>query len=315
MDPWPTFVGAVLGRHGVADVDLARAHGIPPTRFYRRTARENWGAPTARVRVHPAAVPCVQRDLLAVTGSSKRIVAASGEAAAWLHGLRHHPPTWPSVLAVHATEPVHHPRVTGRRARWLRSTDVVLRDGVPTLDVPALLLAASAWSPQQVWAWFIDAVHRSMTTPAAVHERLEGVGPVTGRAGLLAYADALAVSRIESRFQDDVAGELERLGYRPLRSTLRIATADHIGLEVDVPLPAWHVAVEPDGDAFHRTREQRRSDRRRVAAFAGTDWVHVPIDWRDWLLDRDHVLAAVDAAIARQQRRGIGADVPIPVRP
>jgi hypothetical protein len=51
-----------------------------------------------------------------------------------------------------------------------------------------------------------------------------------------------------------------------------------------------------------------------VPAIAGTDWVCVPVDRRDWHRDRPHVLAAIDAAIATQRRRGVGADVESPRR-
>jgi very-short-patch-repair endonuclease len=74
------------------------------------------------------------------------------------------------------------------------------------------------------------------------------------------------------------------------------------------------VVIETEGDAFHRTREQRRLDRRRMAAYAATPYAVVPVDWRDWYRDREHVLASIDAAIARQRQLGIGADIEPPRR-
>jgi len=204
------------------------------------------------------------------------------------------------------------PRLAVRRARWLQAEDILLIDRVPTLRLPALLLAISAVDPARARGVLIDAVQRGLTTPAAVRDRTADVGAAPGRAALLDLCDRLEHLRIESVFQDDVAGDLERRGYRPERSTRRIPTADGIGLEIDIPLPDWCVAVEPEGDAYHRSRDQRRTDRRRAGAFAGTIWVRVPVDWRDWLLDRDHVIAAIDAAIAAQQARGIGTDRPAP---
>ncbi len=185
---------------------------------------------------------------------------------------------------------------------------------MPTLAVPAALLTCASLPPDRLWARVIDAVHRGLTTADVLLERLSRIGPVAGKGVLRRQCERLAGLRIESVFQADVADELDRLGYQPERSTRRIATPDGVGLEVDVPLPAWQVAVEPDGDAYHRTREQRRNDRRRDAAFAATDWSRVPIDWRDWLLDREHVLGAIDAAIAAQRRRGVGADMAPPTR-
>ena len=312
MDTWPAFVGAVLERHGVGDVDLARAFGLSDNRFYRRTARESWRAPCARVRVHPMSRPSLQQQVLIACGSTVRPVGAAGEVALWLHGLRRRPPQRATVLVHHAGECGGVPRLATRRARWLQPEDVLLIDQVPTLRLPALLLAVSAVDPARARGVLIDAVQRGLTTPAAVRDRTAVVRAAPGRAALLTLCDRLECLRIESVFQEDVAEELERRGYRPERSTRRISTADEIGLQIDIPLPDWCVAVEPEGDAYHRTREQRRTDRRRVGAFAGTNWVRVPVDWRDWLLDRDHVIAAIDAAIAVQQARGIGIDRPGP---
>lgn len=312
MDAWPAFVGAVLERHGVGDVELARAFGLSENRFYRRTAREAWGAPCSRVRVHPTSRPSLQQQVLVACGSTTRPVAAAGELAVWLHGLRPRPPQRATVLLHHAGTCGGVPRLAVRRARWLQSEDITRIDLVPTLRLPALLLAISATDPERARGVMIDAVQRGLTTAAAVRVRTAGVGAAPGRAALLEVCDRVERLRIESVFQDDVAEELERRGYRPERSTRRIPTADGIGLEIDIPLPDWFVAVEPEGDAYHRTREQRRTERRRAGAFAGTRWVRVPVDWRDWLLDRDHVLAAIDAAIAAQQARGIGTDRPAP---
>lgn len=314
MDQWPAFVSAVLDRHGVGDVDLARVHGISANRFYRRTTVEAWHAPLPRIRVHPAASRSVQRDVLTVSLATQHPAGASGTTAAWLHGLVGRPQARVAVATSRPTVDLGRSpgRVVVRRARWLRASDIVTVDGVPTLDLPAMFIGTCALPPASWWGWLIDAVHRDLTTPAKVLERLESVGPVAGRGLLWQQCEYLASLCIESVFQSDVAVELDRLGYGPEFSTRWIPTPDGIGLHADVPLPRWKIAVEPDGDRFHRTREQRRLDRRRDAAFAGIDWVRVPVDWRDWLLDRAHVIAAIDAAIAAQQRRGIGVAHAIP---
>jgi hypothetical protein len=315
VDAWPEFVSAVLDRHGVADVALAEAHGIGRNRFFRRTAEEGWEHPAAGVRVHPHASRSVQRSLLVVCSSSRDLAAASREAAAWLHGLRQHPPDRASVVCRHTARCRSHAGVVVHRARWLSVTDVVEVQGVPTLDVPALLLTSNGATAGERRARLIDALHRGLTTTDAVLDRIARIGPVTGKGGLRQQCLDLACLLVESTFQDVVADELVRLGYPASRSAAHIDTADGRGVTVDVPLLPWQVAVEPEGDTFHRTREQRRLDRRRAAAFASTDWARVPVDRRDWLLDRDHVLDAIDDAIAAQRRRGLGADAAPPRRP
>lgn len=315
MDDWPGFIAAVLTRYGVADVALAAAHDIAPSRFYRRTAREGWEAPARRVRIHPSAGRSVQRDLLVACHATDKVVAAGGFTAAWLRGLVPRPPPRPSVVTQQASP--HLPpglRVMSRRARWLEPGDVSIVQHVPTLRPAPMLVSCLATSEENWWPLLIDVTHRRLADPGEVRERLDRIGALPGSARLRVRCQELSSAVIESIFQDAVATELEALGYQPARGALRIPTADGIGLTVDVPLPAWKVAVEPDGDAFHRTREQRRLDRRRAAAFASIEWARVPVDWRDWHLDREHVLAAIDAAIAQQRARGIGAHVAPPRR-
>ncbi len=310
MDPWPAFVAAVAERHGVGDVALAGEHGISASTFYRRTAREGWPRPAPRVRLHPTSRPSVQRDLVVAAASCPHPVAASQETAAWLHGLEARPPSHPTVLVPHGAKVAFEEAIARRlrvvQSRWFEPSDVVAIAGVPTLSVPALLLSCAALPLDRLRARLIDVFHRQLASPVEVEARLERAGPIRGRATLRRCCEQLAGLQVESHFQWEVAEELQRLGYRPERGTRHLDTADGIGLTIDVPLPLWQVAVEPDGDAFHRTREQRRIDRRREAAFASTEWSRVPVDWRDWHLEREHVLRAIDAAIAAQRRRGIG---------
>lgn len=312
MDVWPRFERACLDLHGVGDATLAADHGVSSSRFFDRTKREQWGHPVRGVRVHPDAPPSVQQRLVIVSRTTRDLVAASRQTAAWLHGLRDRPPECLTMVVRHATTCRPYGRVTVRRARWLVAGDVVDRQHVPTLDVRAMFVSLIGTEDRDLKRLLIDAVHRGLVTPQGILDRLSAIGPIPGCRGLRELCGEIAHRRVESIFQEDVVTVLETLGYRPMRSTLAIATADGVGLNVDVPLRPWKVAVEPEGDAFHRTREQRRADRRREAAFASTDWVRVPVDWRDWHLDRERVLRAIDDAIAAQQRRGIGADVPAP---
>jgi len=312
MDAWTRFERACLDQHGVADVALARSLGVSRPRFFDRTAREGWSRPLPGIRLHPEARPSVQQRVVVVCRTSEGLAAASGETAAWLHGLRRRPPERVSVLAEHGCGCRPHDGVQVRRARWLLPEDVVDRQCVPTLSVPATLVSLARFTRRELLALLIDAVHRRLTTPDEVMARLAAIGPVPGRGVLRGFCEGIVGRQVESIFQEEVAVELERLGYGPERSTRRIVTSDGHGLTLDVPLPAWQVAVEPDGDAYHRSREQRRIDRRRDAALASTDWVRVPVDWRDWHLERGRVLDSIDAAIEAQRRRGVGAALPSP---
>lgn len=311
MDPWSRLERACLDRHGVADVRLAKAHGVTPNRFYVRTRREGWACPAPGVRVHPDAPASVQQRLLVVCRSSSHPAAASAQTALWLHGLSHFPPDLPSVVGVHASRCPALPGILVRRARWLTPADIVAVDAVPTLAPPAMVISLlSVLDEERRWAVLIDVVYRGLADAEVVAARLEAVGPLPGRRGTLLACRDLARRRVESIFNAEVVEELARLGYEPERSSRWIPTPSGRGLMGDIPLPRFKVVVEPDGDGFHRTREQRRRDRRREAEFATIDWVRVPVDWRDWHLDRARVLEMIDLAIAAQVRRGVTPATP-----
>lgn len=314
MSAFADFRRAVGQRHGVGDIRLAVAHGVHPHEFYRDTKAGGWDAPLPGVRIDPDAPPSVQRDLVAVCAATRHLAGASGLAAAWLLSARSRPPRTVTFVVAHGTDIPQLRGTRGRRARWLRPDDVGEVDGVPTLIGPAVAVSASRLAAPMLRALLIDLIFHRICTADDVLERLEDIGPVQGRGTLIAESERLVGRRVESIFQEEVVEELLALGYAPERTTIAIPTPDGIGLTVDVALLPWRVALEPEGDAFHRTRDQRRLDRRRIAAYAGTDWAVVPIDWRDWRDDRPAVLDAIDAAIARQRRFGIGRDVEPPRR-
>ncbi|MTV27391.1 hypothetical protein FTX61_18515 [Nitriliruptoraceae bacterium ZYF776] len=314
MDPWPRFDHRVRTRYGVGDLALAAGSGVARARYFDRTSREGWARRRGGVRLHPEVPRSVQQDLLVACLATRTTAAAAGDAALWLRGVLTRPPRRPHVVVAHAATPPDVSGVLVRRARWLRPDDVEVVGGIPTLRLPAALLSLGRVAPDLRRRRLIDALHRGDVTCEAILARVADLGPVPGRAALVAQCLDLAGRHLESTFNDEVIAELDRLGYRPDREPRVIATPDGIGLTPDAALADWMVAVEPEGDAFHRTREDRRRDRRRQAAYAGTPWVPVPVDWRDWHLERDRVLDRIDDAIRAQRSRGIGAEVPLPPR-
>lgn len=113
-------------------------------------------------------------------------------------------------------------------------------------------------------------------------------------------------------FHEEVLTEFERRGYRPSRTPLRIPTPRGRPVFPDLPLLDWLVAVEIDGDRYHRDRDARRRDRERLSAYATTDWAVIIVDHRTWTQLREQIFADADEAILAQRRRGIGCDVPLP---
>jgi hypothetical protein len=307
-DTWPAFDQAVRERHGVADAALAAAHGVTRSRFHRRTEREEWRVPREGVRLHPHVPDSVQQRLTVVTVRSAGLAAASRDTAAWLHGLQARPPDRQAVALAQLYRAARYRDVHVHRARWLTPEDVIEVQRVPTLTVPATLLSATRDAPANQRARLIDVLHRGLASADEILALLDRVGPVPGKATLRELCEEFGPLTVESIFQDDVATTLLADGYPVERSVTYIETPDGIGLRPDATLPWWMVAIETEGDAFHRTRSQRRTDRRRIAAYAGTPWVPYPVDWRDWYEDRDRVLDGLDAAIASQRTLGIGRD-------
>jgi hypothetical protein len=311
MTSWAVVSRDAATRHHVASVARAAELGLGASSFYEGAARDGWSRPFPGTRVAPGKEGDLKTILVAATDTMPA-AAASGRTAAWLHGLTMGPPRTLEVLIPHGCSARKHERLAFRRSRWFEpAVDVVDVDAVPTLGGSALALTWAALGPAELRALLIDAAHRGIVDLDVLGDRLAGLGSFPGRARLRRLAVDLARSRIESSFEDDVRGDLERRGYRPAARPTPIATPDGRGLTVDIALP-WYVAVEPEGDRFHRTREQRRADRRRLAQYAGTPWVPVPVDWRDWQLEPGRVRAAIDAAVLSQVRAGWGREVPLP---
>jgi hypothetical protein len=311
MTSWAAVSRDAEGRHHVASVTRAAELGLGPSSFYEGAARAGWSKLFPGTRVAPGKAGDLKTILVAVTDSAP-LAAASERTAAWLHGLVLRPPQRLEVVIPHGRSARKHDRVGFRRARWIDpERDVVEVDAIPTLGGSALALTWASLEGAELRTLLIDAAHRGIVDLGALEARIAGLGSFPGRERLRRLAVELAQSRMESGFEDDVRRDLTRRGYDPAPGPTPIATPDGKGLTVDIALP-WYVAVEPEGDRFHRTREQRRTDRRRLAQYAGTPWVPVPVDWRDWQLEPDRVRAAIDAAVLSQHRAGWGREVPLP---
>jgi hypothetical protein len=308
---WSEIARVAEDRHHVMNVRLAEDLGIDASTFFRRTASEAWVVPFPGVRIAPGKGEDLRPVLVAAIDAADGIAAAAGRTAAWLHGFEQRPPKRLEIVVRHGAAPPEHDLLLVRRSRWLRASDVAEVDAVPTLTGPALALSAASWRADDLRALLIDAAHHGVLDLGDVEQRAKEVGPIAGKGRLRRLAAELAGKRMESIFEDDVRRDLDRRGYRPLPGPEAIETPDGRGLTIDIALP-WCVAVEPEGDAHHRTREQRRADRRRTAQYAGTPWVPVPVDWRDRQLEPERVLSSIDDAVLAQHRAGHGAEVPLP---
>lgn len=310
-DAWNAFVTDCRDRYGVATVDHARTHGIPASTFYRRTTSERWREPYAGVRIAPWVRPSAHTDLSALLHAGGDRASATGETAAWLYGLRGTPKHLEIAVPHGQRVPVG---AEGRvhRHRWLREQDQVLVQGLAALRIPAMAVTLANGSPLDVRARVIDAIHRDLASLSDIIGRLGEVGPVPGRRQLARLLHELADRDVESIFHDLVLDELVRRDYRPALSPLFVQTPDGRGVHPDIPLPVWRIAIEVQGDRFHRTRAQRAADRRKTTQYAGSRWLVLELDWWEWIGNRAHFLEALDTAILAQVGAGVAGCETLP---
>jgi hypothetical protein len=348
VDAWRRFVRACRDTEGVGTRATASAAGLHPSTWRRRCAREGWAFPYAGVAIAPWARHGEVPALAAVAAAHGGALA--GATARWRHDLGGRPrvlevviphatpvravrpdppPVPPLELAVSDAEAAAHAaaraeredhrrwharcrRITVRRCRWLRPDDVSLVGGVPVLGVAATAISLAATAPDELRAFLVDARHAGAVDLAEVRTRLADVGPVASRHLLTSTLDDLEGRRPESIFHDEVLTELQRRGYRPATAPMHLPTPRGRPVSPDIPLPDWQVAIETDGDRYHRDRDARRRDRERQSAYASSTWRCILVDHQTWTTAREQVFADIDAAIASQRRLGIGADVEPP---
>jgi hypothetical protein len=338
MESWAMHMRECRRNHGVSTLRQAVACGVHPSTWRRRTSAEGWVAPYRGVRIAPWAPDGIAPALAACVAAHPDS-AVAGAAARWWRGVADEPQTSDlevvvpherrgrgaaaSAALAHAAPAVPEQRrllqccarIRVRRCRWLLSTDVEVVRGLRLVspEVEAIRLAGS--SRGLLRAYLVDAGHAGWLDLDAVEERVLAVGPVPGRHVLLEELADLRGRGPESPFHDEVLTELLQRGYAPERRPVRIVTPLGQDLLPDIALRRWQVAIELDGDRYHRDRQQRRRDRDRLAAYASTSWRPVVVDWVTWQTRRPEILAAIDAAIASQQGLGIGTTHRPPGRP
>jgi hypothetical protein len=340
MDPLSRHLRAVRRSAGVSTRAAAREHGVHPTTWNRHVVSERWARPYAGIAI-AAWAPDLERATLAAVAAAHD-GAAAGETARWLHGHGRRPRELEVVIphgrtvrrvevgpvvgadagATSDTEASRAHRQADEeirrwlqrcrkvrvvRSRWLTEGDVVHLAGVPVLTPVATALSLAASRCDQVRGFLVDARFRDQLDLPAVRARLATVVSLRGRHQLLATLEELEGRRPESVFHDAVLTEVERRGYRPSRSPIELPTPLGRLLRPDLAIVDFQVAVELDGDLFHRDRAARRRERDRLSAYASTAWVVIIVDHRTWTERREQVFADLDAAILSQAARGVGS--------
>jgi hypothetical protein len=347
MGPLDRHLRSVRRSAGVSLRRVAVEDGVHASTWSRHVERARWARPYEGVAIAPWASDEDRTTVAAVALAHGG--AAGGATARWLHGRGPRPrelevvipharavrrvvaaPPRPARADAEGPEALRAERaaavaareadrwlrrcrkVAVHRCRWLTLGDVLDLAGVPTLSPTATALSLAASAPDEVRSYLVDARHAGQLQLDDVQERTDAVPRFRGRHLLLAALVALQDRSPESPFHDQVLTVVQQRGYRPLTTPLHLETPHGRALAPDIPIPDWMVALELDGDRFHRDREARRRDRNRLAAYASVPWVPLVIDHRTWTREQERVFADLDEAILGQRRLGIGVDAPLP---
>lgn len=294
---WPEFFLFARDRDCVVTVADAVSHGVSEGALRRRAARDGWPLLFPGVWLVAGVVETDRARLLSATIAYDGHAAV--ESAMWLHGLRPDAPRTPHILVEHARHGTRGADVEVRRTRTLRDGDVVEVDGISTTStIRTLIDIAPRRTQRQLRGHVIDAEREGLVDRDQLRQRVEllrrGV-PALPR--IRAVLSDLAGLRSDSDTEHDVRRTLLDLGYPVHPEPFPFRCDDAITVDLDLALPMHWVYLEMDGFGTHTKRSVFEGDRRK--------WTQVVRQWRPvwvtaerWRLDRNGVLADLDAAIA-----------------
>ena len=204
----------------------------------------------------------------------------------------------PDVTVV-AAKARSHPAIATHRARSLRPQDITSRDGIPLTAVPRTLLDCAATEPRRTLRRMVEEADRlgllQIEPTLLLLEEIRGhlgIGPL--RSEIAQYSGAAPTrSELEDRC-------LDLLREHGLPAPL--VNAAVAGWEVDLYWPRARLAVELDGQTFHRGRAQTRRDHRKEEALDGAGIALRRFDW--WQVTRQ------GPTVARAIRRGLERGAP-----
>ncbi|HET9721391.1 MAG TPA: hypothetical protein VFP55_15030 [Solirubrobacteraceae bacterium] len=198
-------------------------------------------------------------------------------------------------IVVHRITAPHHP------------AEITSRDGLRVARVPLILLQlASNETRQEVDRLIEQAARRGLLNTREMEHTLDRHNGAPGtralRAAFQAYTPApFDKSGFEREVAEAIAADPEIPP--PLRNHLRFAGG--VVWELDFYWEDARVALEVDGDRYHRTPRDRERDRIKDAKLMADGIVPMRITETRWMLDRGGALADLRAVL--KARRGAAA--------
>lgn len=226
---------------------------------------------------------------------------ASHRSAAWLWGLGARPSGSSSVeVKVPAGRLVRRPGIRAYRSRGLDAVEPVILHGIPaTAATETLVDLARVLTARELERAVARAERENlvgMAELAVVVERI-GRGPGIGTLAWLLAQDggpSFTRSDLESRFMEEIRAF--GLGAPQLN-------AWRCGFELDA---YWHdarLAVELDGEAYHRSWRSQENDRNRDSALAAQGIQVFRITWRQLVHETRPTMARLAQALAVHRDR------------
>lgn len=279
-ESWNRLVRRAAASHGVVARSDAPTVGVALATFDRRVRKERWRQPHTGVALLPGSADTPRQRIAGALAAVGPHAAASHDTALFLYGLTQRTPAIPTVLVPHGKRAVRDARIRTVRTRTLVPGDVVRSDRLPvTSAVRTMIDVAPGLSLHRLLALILAARQRRLLDVERLAGRLLGPCPTGSRGRLTRALSQLGSDGSESILERLVRGLLYERGLRPEVAPHPVRTA--LGpLTVDIAFLHQRLAIECEGFAYHRTRDDLERDQRRFNALAAAGWRVLRASWQ-----------------------------------
>ncbi len=284
-------------QHGVFTRDQALAAGVPRTTVDGRVARGTYVRLHPRVLAAPGAVRTWKLEVIAAVLSATEPTAASHLTAAHLWGMRSRHPKRIEIVARRHRRVERDPFVV-HESKDLRSSDIVIVDGIPTTSAVRTVVDLGASASQDAVARCLDsALRRKLFTAWEVRSFIARVAR-PGRTGI-GTIRPLIEERLtwqgltESDLEDAFRRVVEDSPY-PMPETQYVIDdrGEFIG-RYDFAYPEKVALIETDSEGFHMDPVSFQRDREKQNRAQMLGWTVYRFTWRQIVDDPNFILDVI----------------------
>lgn len=285
-------------QHGVFTLAQATAVGFSDRTVRSRVARGQFE------RLHPGvlgvsgAPSSWRRDVIAAVFSAPEPAAASHRTAAYLWGLASKQPAGIEITAVRHRR-VHRSPFILHESKDLRSSDIVVVDGIPVTAAPRTIVDLGASAPPTVVAQCLDTgLRRQLFDVWEVHRFMWRVAK-PGRTGV-GTVRPLLDERLtwkgltESDLEDLLRRVVSTSPYPMPEPQHRIfdLRGEFVG-RYDFAYPTRMSIIECDSEGYHMDPVSFQRDRNKQNRAQMLGWTVYRVTWRQLVDDPDSVRAII----------------------